>query len=313
LARFRAGLALALLATLLAGCAAPQSVMLRASLQDGRVADLPRRASIERVVFHPQLDFHCGPASLAMAMSAAGRDIHPNALAASVFVPAREGAFQPEMLAAARRQGLLATRLPPRLHALLQEVAAGNPVIVLQNLSLPVRPLWHYAVVVGYDLDRRVVVLHSGQTPRLAMSMDAFEHTWARSAHWSMAVTRPDALPASVTEAEAATAAAALERIDRETAAAAYRAVLDRWPQSRFALLGLGNVRHAAGDLPGAIEALRRAVALHPDFADAWNNLAVALADAGERGPAREAAARAIAIGGVHAEAYAATLARLSD
>jgi tetratricopeptide (TPR) repeat protein len=287
--------------------------MLRANLDAGRAADLPRRASVEHVAFHPQLDFHCGPAALAMAFSALGHDVDPDALAAAVFVPAREGAFQPEMLAAARRQGMLATRLPPRLDAVLREVAAGRPVIVLQNLSLPMRPLWHYAVLVGYDLERRIVELHSGETPRLPMSMDAFEHTWARSGHWSMAVTRPDEIPATASESEAQVAAAALERIDRAAAATAYQAVLGRWPGNRVALLGLGNVRHAAGDVKGSVQALRQAVALHPDFADAWNNLAIALADAGDRQQARTAIERAIAIGGVHAEAYAATRARLLD
>jgi hypothetical protein len=35
----------------------------------------------------------------------------------------------------------------------LREVAAGNPVLVLQNLSFAWAPVWHYAVVMGYDAD----------------------------------------------------------------------------------------------------------------------------------------------------------------
>jgi hypothetical protein len=296
-----------------AGCAAPQSSALRAALQADRLADLPRQASVDDVAFHPQLDFHCGPASLAMAMSAVGRQVDPDSLAATVFVPGREGAFQAEMLAAARRQQLLATELPPRLESLLREVAAGRPVIVLQNLSLPLSPVWHYAVLVGYDLDRRQVVLHSGQTPRMPLSIDTFEHTWARSRHWSMVLTDPSVLPATAAEPQAAAAAVALERIDRRSAALAYDAVLERWPSSRLALLGRGNVRHAAGDMPGAVEALRDAVERAPDFAEAWHNLAVALAALGDRPGARQAADRAIDLGGARADTFAATRAGLED
>jgi tetratricopeptide (TPR) repeat protein len=297
----------------MAGCAAPQASALRAALGTERLADLPRHVALDAVDFHAQLDFHCGPASLAMAMSATGLRVDPQALAATVFVPGREGAFQAEMLAAARRQGLLATELPPRLESLLREVAAGRPVIVLQNLALPISPLWHYAVVVGYDLDRRQVLLHSGQTPRMPMSIDTFEHTWARSGHWSMAITEPTVLPLTVTERQAGVAAVALERIDRRTAGIAYDTVLARWPENRVALLGRGNVRHAAGDVAGAVEALRDAVERDPDFAEAWHNLAVALGTKGERQQARQAADRAVALGGPRAEAFAATRAKLDD
>jgi predicted Zn-dependent protease len=43
---------------------------------------------------------------------------------------------------------------------------------------------------------------------------------------------------------------------------------------------------------------------VHPDFADAWNNLAQVLLDRGERVAALEAIARAVALGGVRLPAY---------
>ena len=54
--------------------------------------------------------------------------------------------------------------------ALLAEPqASGNPVLVLQNLSLPWVPMWHSAVVICHDLARGEIILRSGTTERLAL------------------------------------------------------------------------------------------------------------------------------------------------
>ncbi len=68
------------------------------------------------------------------------------------------------MIGAARRHGRVAYVISSP-EELLVEVAAGNPVIVLQNLGLSWVPVWHYAVVIGYDGDADMVTLHSGETP----------------------------------------------------------------------------------------------------------------------------------------------------
>ena len=67
-------------------------------------------------------------------------------------------------MAAARRHGLVSYALAPRLQDVLRELAAGTPVILLQNLGF--FEGWHYAVAVGYDYERGEVVLRSGVTER---------------------------------------------------------------------------------------------------------------------------------------------------
>ena len=81
------------------------------------------------------------------------------------------------------------------------ELAAGNPVLVLQNLGLPIAPKWHYAVAIGYDVERRDIILRSGTTERLVMPLSTFEHTWARSGYWGMVTLSPGRLPGTTTEA----------------------------------------------------------------------------------------------------------------
>ena len=143
---------------LLGGCATQT-----AALRFGAVEGLPRCAELVDTPFFPQDQrYLCGPESLAAVLQATGLAVTPPDLVPQVYVPGRQGSLQAEMLAATRRQGAVAYVLPPRLEALLREVAAGTPVVILQNLGLQWAPTWHYAVVVGYDLDEGLVLLRSG-------------------------------------------------------------------------------------------------------------------------------------------------------
>jgi tetratricopeptide (TPR) repeat protein len=276
-------------------------------------AALPDPLRLDTVPFVAQPDWQCGPASLAMALAAAGREVPVDALAASAFVPGLKGALQAEMLAATRRQGMLATELAPSLDAVRAELAAGRPVIVLQNLGLAMAPRWHYAVLIGVDLARGELRLHSGEIADDTMSLATFERTWARGGRWAMVVTPPASLPASADEARIARAIAGLERVDRAGAAAGWEAMVERWPAGRLARFARGNARLAGGDARGAAEDLRAAIAADPAFADAWNNLARALAAQGDRDAARAAADRAVALGGARLDVYRDTRAALGD
>jgi hypothetical protein len=293
------------LASLLAGCATPpMTSALLAQPPDTH----PVRAEHAHVPFFPQDEYQCGPAALATVLVAAGANVTVDALVPQVFLPARAGSLQAEMVATARRYGHLAVVLPPKLDAVLAEVAAGRPVVVLQNLSLPVLPRWHYAVVVGFDLADGDVVLRSGTTSRLVLPLSVFERTWARSGHWAMAVTAPGDLPASPDSAALLAAAVALERVDARSAGAAYEALTVRDPALYGAWFGLGNVRHATGDTAGALWAFERATQLDPAAADAWNNLALVRLAAGRLDEARDAAERAVALGGPRISRYRETL-----
>lgn len=201
---------------------------------------------------------------------------------------------------------MLAYPLRPKLEDLLREVAAGNPVLVFQNLAFSIYPLWHYAVVIGYDQARHVLLLHSGVTARMEISLLAFERTWARGQYWAMLALPPGQLPATA-EPQAYTAAAAtLERTDARGAKRAFAAALQRWPEERAALLGAGNTAYALGQREAAAKAYRQTVLKHPDFADGWNNLAQVLMELGRRAEARQAIARAVALDGLRLPEYQA-------
>jgi hypothetical protein len=255
----------------------------------------PRRVELDATPFFAQTAYHCGPAALATVLVAAGFDTDPERLAPQLFVPAREGSLQIEMLAAARRAGALAVLLPPQLDALLREVAAGTPVVLLQNLGLAIAPRWHYAVLIGYDLERGDALLRSGTTRRDVLPLSTLEHTWARGDHWAFAALPPGRLPVTAREADAVQALVGFERVaPADASVRAYEAALARWPDNLTLGMGHGNALHATGRRADAAAAFERVATRH-DSAAAWSNLARVRLELGQRDGARDAAARAVA------------------
>ena len=100
----------------------------------GSLPEDPRH-ELSSVAFFPQDTHQCGPAALATMLVSTGVDIRPEPLVPEVYIPARRGSLQVEMLAAARRHGRIPWQLPPDFTALRAELAAGNPVLVLQDLG----------------------------------------------------------------------------------------------------------------------------------------------------------------------------------
>jgi len=221
--------------------------------------------------FFPQERYQCGPAALATVLNARGKAVTPEALVPQVYLPAREGSLQAEIMAAARRQGLLALAVEPALDALLAEIAAGHPVLVLQNLGLDWLPRWHYAVAIGYDLERQELILRSGTAPRRITPLRVFLNTWDRAARWGIVVLTPGTFPARPQAAPYLETASALESPACSGASAAYQASTDDVGQPRRRL-GLGNAEYALGT--PARRGLPSRPAHRAGTAAAWNNLA---------------------------------------
>jgi tetratricopeptide (TPR) repeat protein len=297
-------LAAALMLLWLAGCATrmPQTVV----LQTAWPTDVPQQAQISTVPFIAQDDYQCGPAALAMVAQHAGVQQSLATWVQQVYVPARQGSLQSEMLAASRRNGLIAYPLAPRLDTLLREVAAGNPVLVLQNLAFSFSPVWHYAVVIGFDATQGTVTLHSGRTEKLHMPLTTFERTWARADHWAMLALPPQRLPATAQADAYVAAVVALERVQPAAAQTAYATALKAWPIHRVALLGAGNSAYTLGQKEAAAQAYRAATQAYPQDGDAWNNLAQVLMEQGQYAQALQAVQRAVLIGGSRVVQYRA-------
>lgn len=242
------------------------------------VPELPPVAELESVPFYPQERYQCGPAALLTVLEASGVTSDLPTMVRQVYLPGREGSLQAELVAATRAAGRVPYRIDGSLAALHAELAAGRPVLVLQNLGVRMLPRWHYAVVVGLDTAGREVVLRSGTERRRVTKLRTFLHTWERGDNWAVVSLRPDELPARVDRTRWFRALTSLEQTGHTaTAAAAWQAATRHFPDSAIAWFGYGNARFAAGDFRAAETAYRQVLEPAPGEAAVRNNLAMTL------------------------------------
>ena len=290
---FRCRALIAAVLFIIEGCMSNPAINIESSLMD---TDLPLVLELSETPFFTQEDYQCGPAALATILVASGLKLTPEELTTKIFLPQRQGSLQLELVSATRRYGRLPYVLDPDLSHIISELANNRPVILLQNLGMESYPIWHYAVLIGYDADREKLILRSGDQPRYIMSTAKFMHSWAFSEFWAMVVLRPGEMPAMVDEERYINDIAALERVSSPAVSARfYTAALAHWPENTLANFGLGNSQYALGDKLAAETSFRRVLALQPMHSAARNNLAYLLAQRGCKAAALDEIERGLA------------------
>jgi len=268
----------------------------------------PVKAIVESVPFFAQEELQCGPASLAMLLNWSGRDLQPADLTEEVYIPELKGSLQSSMISATRLHNRIAYPITGS-EALLAELAAGNPVIVLVNLSFFWYPKWHYAVAIGYDQQQGHVILHSGLNPGEVLNSRVFMNIWKRSNYWGLLVLPPDRLPAGAREKEWLAAVAGLEGAGKwQAAVTGYVTALKRWKESFAAWMGLGNSYFNLNKLDESAKAFHQAARFQPNNGMAFNNLAHVLAEQEKWEEAQTAAQRAVELGGPFLDVFRKTL-----
>ena len=237
-------------------------------------ADLPQRVELADVPFFAQDDYQCGPAALAMLLAHSGVAVTPQQLQPQVYLPGRAGSLAIELQAATRRQQRVPYLLPGRLDALLRELAAGQPVLVLLNPGFSWWPRWHYALAIGYDAVNEEMILHSGRERASHMQLTPFLNAWQRGGNWAMLALPAQRLPVFASAAAMLQQGIALEQAGQDQLAAPlYQAAVARWPEAHELWFGLGNVRYRLTQPAAAEAAWHTALQLKPVAAPARLNL----------------------------------------
>lgn len=274
-------------------------------------ADLPRQHFIESVPFIAQNSYQCGPAALGMVLQNLDIEATQEQLTNMVYSPKRKGSLQPFMVSGLRRLGLVGYEIRG-YEALFREVAANNPVVVLQNLGLNWIPRWHYAVVTGYDLDKQRVRMHSGHIQDLQIDMVRFMRTWYRARYWGLVAAPTARLPASAMPAQYFQELLLLEKTGfAEEAGRGYATLLQRYPEQLEPALALANWLYSQDDYPATVAVLRSALSYHPKSDAALNNLAFVLWQLGEVAEAETLAREAVALNGAYQTQAQQTLATI--
>jgi len=256
------------LSILASGCATEAS-------RDASTERTPNTVELTTTLFYPQSRYQCGPASLATVLNASGLNIDPDKLADEVYLPDRKGTLQVEMIAAVRRNGRIPYETGHDLQLIINQLQDDLPVLVLLNLGLKVLPVYHYAVVIGYDPESDAVIMRSGMDYRLLMSRQRFLSAWHKAGNWALTVLPPGKLPAAIDMERYLKAIMALETTGQWLAAeVSYRAVLKRWPANTLARFGLANTLRVQGKLDEAAAEYNNVLTQDVEHKQARNNLA---------------------------------------
>ena len=244
--------------------------------------------TLESVPFYAQTEYECGPAALAGVLGAAGVEITPAELSPQIYLPERKGSLQLELLAASRRAGRIPYTLEPEPSALIRELEAGRPVLVFQNLRTPHFPVWHFAVLTGFNARANEFYLNTGEFEFRKDSARSFLRTWDWADRWALVVLRPGELPSEPDLLRYLQAISDFEKVAGSTAAEpAWRKAVEQWPQDHRPYLALGNAEYRSGNYMEAVRLFDKGLEFKPDDAALENNLASALAEAGCAGLAR--------------------------
>ncbi|MCP2071529.1 UNVERIFIED_ORG: hypothetical protein J2Y77_000965 [Pseudomonas lini] len=181
-------LATVCLATL-AGCAGSVSP---------QIQRLPERVELNSVPFFRGEMYQGAPQSLAALLTLQGTVITPGLLEKPLHLPGGEAALQQNMQTLAREYGLVVYPLDNALPALLEQVAAGYPVLLRYTEGTAFWSAPRYGILAGYNRQKQTVLLRSGMNRRQLMSFSSFESAFKDAGGWAVLVQRPTQLPANV-------------------------------------------------------------------------------------------------------------------
>lgn len=291
------GFLLAILAACLGACTTPRHAMradLEWDLTGGPV--LPPRASTGSEAtpsvkldapFVKQRPGECGPAALTSLLKYWGAPADDEAMR-EIYSRGIEGTLGFDLWRQARRAGLAALEVkelsPEALRGLL---AQGVPVIV--NLRRGSRQ--HYVLVTGWDTARARWLFHDGRRPHARAPAERFEKRWQAAGRWALIAFPPDRRIASLGEAHLQAAERVIELGRREDGLWHLEQAASATGNPAF-WLRLGIERHKQREVAPAEAAYRRAIRLAPSVPDAYNNLALLIADQPGRLKEAEALAR---------------------
>ena len=146
-----------------------------------------RKVRLENVRYTPQTEsWDCGPACLASVMRYHGAPLTLEQVKAQLKQCAGGGTIIVEMIYGARKNGLRCSMLDGGINALRRSIHAGKPLILFIHPTPAIvkytgRRRGHYVVAVGYDDDKREVVIHSGETAFDTMSYRRLQLQWGRA------------------------------------------------------------------------------------------------------------------------------------
>lgn len=154
-------------------------------------ADIPNAHQVQGVERIKQLTNYCGPACLASVMRFHGADVTQESIGKVIYDAIGRATNGADMLLYGREHGFAAYSWNTSIRDVKTKLAAGLPVVVLQQNSIT-DASGHYRVLTGYDDARAefsvVDPYYDGIT---RLSYTDCDRLWKKMGYWALLVVPP--------------------------------------------------------------------------------------------------------------------------
>ena len=130
----------------------------------------------------------CGPAALAAVLRYHGEEIAAADIADDIYLPHYRGSLNLDLLIFARKRGFDVWANEGSADAIRRAIARDRPVICMVRRGNVLARRNHYVVVSGYDSDRRVWFLDSGNGREETFAEADFDREWSECGRWMLVV-----------------------------------------------------------------------------------------------------------------------------
>ena len=159
----------------------------------GRIAlaEAPKSYRIEGVSRVKQLKNYCGPAVIAAVLQHFGREMSQEEAGKAVYDASSRATSGADMVLFGRENGFAAYSWNSSVDDVKSKLAAGLPVIVLQQNSL-IDTSGHYRVLTGYDdASSKFYVMDPYYDDITELGYSKCERLWSTTGHWALVYVPP--------------------------------------------------------------------------------------------------------------------------
>lgn len=159
------------------------------------VSPAPDVRIIRDVPFYTDINYQCGPSSLAAVMNywyartGSVRRIMPGEISSEIYSKGARGTLGMDIEFFARKSGFAAEQYSGSVEDLKRNVLKENPLIILVDYGVLFYQRNHFMVVTGYRDDG--VIVHSGSEEKLVSYAD-LQKIWRKTNYWALIIRPQD-------------------------------------------------------------------------------------------------------------------------
>lgn len=238
----------------------------------------PNHILLKPFKYYPADDYWCGPSVLASLLDYHQVTFDYQNLVNQLYTPGKKGTYLHDLKAAARSYKLLPFKGPTDLNTLLQMLAEGYPVIVLENSAFSWWPRWHYRLLIGYDSTRKRLFSLEDNGSMASIKMVNFLNAWEKAHNESLLIVPAYQIPTLIEPMEIISEYLAQKELNHlNNADQILQHGMRQHPSHAIIQFTAANNAYDKGHHKQASDLYQIAINSNPDFPEAYINWAYTL------------------------------------